>query len=190
MADNSHKQIKQLEIGDKVKTLNSLGQLINTTVIMIMDTSDEKTLFVNIKTKSNHTLKVSSSHLVAIQNGEYKFANKLHIGDLILRYNSEQLEYDIIESLEYEKVNGFAAPLTLEGTILVEDILISCYALIESHYLAHLVMAPIRWLYTISDLYNDYIPDYFQMTKQLNGVHWYPGLLYSFVNHLNLIQYL
>ena len=58
MADNSHKQIKQLEIGDKVKTLNSLGQLIDTTVIMIMDTSDEKTLFVNIKTKSNHTLKV------------------------------------------------------------------------------------------------------------------------------------
>jgi hypothetical protein len=42
LADGSNKQIKSLEIGDSVKTLDENGNLVNTDVIMIMDISNEK----------------------------------------------------------------------------------------------------------------------------------------------------
>ena len=42
MYDNSMKPIKFLEIGDRVKTLNSQGQLDITDVIMVMDVNDQE----------------------------------------------------------------------------------------------------------------------------------------------------
>lgn len=37
----TRKRLRELEIGDRVKTFNSEGLLIDTDVIMIMDSSDE-----------------------------------------------------------------------------------------------------------------------------------------------------
>lgn len=41
MADGSSKSLKSLEIGDKVKTLDQYGNLVDTDVIMIMDISNQ-----------------------------------------------------------------------------------------------------------------------------------------------------
>ena len=41
---------------------------------------------------------------------------------------------------------GAYTPLTREGTIIVDEILASCYASIGDHYLAHIGMAAMRWL--------------------------------------------
>ena len=46
-------------------------------------------------------------------------------------------------------VLGVYAPLTLEGNILVDDILASCYADISDHDLAHLGMIPMRIFSTV-----------------------------------------
>jgi hypothetical protein len=37
-----HKNLESLQVGDKVKTLDSNGQLIDTDVIMIMDKSKQE----------------------------------------------------------------------------------------------------------------------------------------------------
>ena len=42
MADGSQKAIGALQIGDRVKTLDAAGKLIDTDVVMIMDTSDQE----------------------------------------------------------------------------------------------------------------------------------------------------
>ena len=39
---------------------------------------------------------------------------------------------------------GAYVPVTMEGNIIVDRVLASCYAS-SDHHLAHLVMAPIRW---------------------------------------------
>ena len=41
-------------------------------------------------------------------------------------------------------VSGFYAPVTSEGNIIVDDVLVSCYASVENHDLANLAMTPIR----------------------------------------------
>lgn len=41
MADGSLKKVKDLEIGDKVKTLDSNGLLSETDIIMMMDINEE-----------------------------------------------------------------------------------------------------------------------------------------------------
>jgi hypothetical protein len=84
---------------------------------------------------------------------------------------------DTIDLVEIENVSSFSAPLTSHGTILVEDILVSCYAMIEDHFLAHSAMFPFRLLSKIM-----------QTNKQSNGIHWYPRLLYNLVYYSNLIK--
>lgn len=41
MADGSLKKVKDLEIGDKIKTLDSNGRLTETDVVMMMDINEE-----------------------------------------------------------------------------------------------------------------------------------------------------
>ena len=44
----------------------------------------------------------------------------------------------------YYCLPGTYVPLTMEGTILVDGVLASCYASFD-HHLAHIAMTPIRW---------------------------------------------
>ena len=200
LSDNSHKQLKSLKVGDKVKTLDSNGNLIDTDVIMIMDKSLDKcklkflfickfiyfinsfflyqiiALFLNIKTYSNKTLSVSGSHLIPLSNGDYKYAKRLIKDEIILSYDYEknmQVE-EKIKSVLIEPIEGYVAPLTMAGTILVNDVLASCYAVVDSHRLAHVAMSPVRWWYTFERQLNQKKFNSFE-----NGTHWYPQALMS-----------
>ena len=122
---------------------------------------------------------------MAVPNGEFKFAQNLKRGESIITFDFEkqaQVE-EKIESILIEPVESYAAPLTMSGTMLVDGILVSNYALIDNHYLAHIGMAPARWWYTIHGLLNQAIPESLsaslQIEKQMNGAHWYPSMLYS-----------
>jgi hypothetical protein len=42
LADGTQKLVKSLQIGDKVKTLNQNGQVVDTDVVMMMDLSHEE----------------------------------------------------------------------------------------------------------------------------------------------------
>ncbi len=126
-------------------------------------------------------------------NGKFKFAKDLIIGDTILTYdhlNNKQIE-EKIQKIHLYEVHGFIAPLTLSGTILVDDILISCYAIIENHNLAHSIMAPVRWWSWLQDkIINPNIPEiskFFKIEKQLNGTHWFPAYLSFISSYSNLI---
>ena len=54
----------------------------------------------------------------------------------------------------------------MEGNLLVDGILASCYAS-SDHGLAHMVMAPIRWFPNIIGDYNK-SPSYINIAKELN----------------------
>ncbi len=144
-------------------------------------------MFLNIKTYSNKNIRVSASHLIAVPGGQFKFAKSLNREDVIITYdfNKQMKLEEKIESILIEPVDGFAGPLTMSGTLLVDGILASSYAVIESQKLAHAVMAPVRWWYTAYGSLNTAMPNNIlsnslQIGKQLNGTHWYPGLLQSF----------
>ena len=132
--------------------------------------------------------------MISIPNGQYKFAKELYRGDSIVTYNSNLKTRTIekIESILIEPVVGYAAPLTMSGTILVDNILLSNYALLENHDLAHAVMAPVRWWYIISNELKNVAPTSIstslEIEKQLNGTHWFPGVLQAFNTYANLVK--
>ena len=93
---------------------------------------------------------------MATENGEFKLAKYLNRDDTIVTY-----DYDLnkrveekIESILIEPVEGYVAPMTLSGTLLVDGILASSYAVVHSQSLAHASMAPVRWWYQLSNLVN------------------------------------
>lgn len=195
MADGSLKRIGSLEIGDRVATLDKAGQISSTDVIMMMDISDQESNFLNITTSSNKNIRVSGTHLVSIPGGQFKFAKELYRGDSIVTYDSalKAQTTETIKSILIEPVVGYAAPLTMSGTLLVENILLSNYALLESHDLAHSVMAPVRWWYQINSEMRQYMPksisSSFEIEKQLNGTHWLPGVMHAFNTYTNLVKF-
>ena len=67
---------------------------------------------------------------------------------------------------------GYLAPLTDEGTLLVNEVAASCYGTISSHRLAHAVLAPMRWWYSLFGMGVEH-----QAT--LEGVHWFPQMLFE-----------
>jgi hedgehog protein len=123
---------------------------------------------------------------MAVANGGFKLAQDLRREDTIVTFDFEkQMQVDEkIKSIMIEPVEGYAAPLTMSGTILVDGILASCYASIESQTIAHTVMAPVRWWYSIHGMIDQAAPESFsshlEIGKQMNGTHWYPAMLESF----------
>ena len=118
---------------------------------------------------------------MAVPNGEFKFAKLLNRDDMIITYDFEKktLLEEKIKSILIDPVEGFAAPLTMSGTMLVNGILTSNYAIIDSQRIAHAVMAPARWWYMSVNRAELLSGVSWQIEKQLNGTHWFPEMLHS-----------
>jgi hypothetical protein len=129
--------------------------------------------------------------LIPVLNGKFKQAKRLVNNEIVLAYDhiTKKQTEEMIKSILIETVDGYVAPLTMHGTILVNDILTSCYAVVESHTLGHSVMAPVRLWYSINSKLNDIISHFTETRSSIllsandqvnDGIHWYPQLLYSF----------
>ena len=168
------KSLSSLEIGDEIQVVDSeTGDLKFSEVLLFLDKKPENVKhYLNIETKSGKKLQVTPSHLiVAIKNAGYQhdnnnlitertgkssgksfkdfetfFASEIEIGDALLtvgRDGDEKLTDEVV-NVTNVRHEGVYAPLTVEGTIVVNDVVTSCYAVIKSHNLAHLVYGPLR----------------------------------------------
>jgi hypothetical protein len=106
------------------------------------------------------------------------------VDDEIVTYNFDKniKTNEKIKSILIEPIEGYVAPLTMSGTILVNDMLASCYAVVDSHSIAHAAMAPARWWYMINQQLSHFIGTKSNSILHSNGTHWYPELLYSLTN--------
>ncbi|KAI3385915.1 hypothetical protein SNEBB_005784 [Seison nebaliae] len=144
LADGSEKPMEQLEINDEL--LSSNGE--STTLIGWLHRQPNKLieneyikLFVELNDNRTSTITATSHHLIQTPNG-FEYMKNLEINDYVIDEKGENVRIISKEISQYEI--GAMAPLTSSGTLVVNNICTSSYAIVKSHQLAHWTLWPIR----------------------------------------------
>ena len=184
-------RISSLKFGDHVKTISSTNSSWKYTKVITYLHKDE-TIISNyyVLKIANHsdTLKLSAEHLIAKFNRQTKrtefiYAKDVKIGDLLFSQLTNEQVKVIDISNEIEK--GAYAPLTEDGTLFVNNILVSCYANIQSHKIAHAAMQPIITASRLFGKFFNFSPQIAPPNSQLTGkTFWYSDFLINFVANL------
>ena len=174
-----------LKIGTPILVLNEKGKLTYGPVIAFLDRSDNAELkYITIETEDGTKITLTRSHLIYKANHGNStqlqkpidtqpiFASKVKINDYIFMRSSERNEVQTSKVVKVSNIKktGTYAPLALEGTIIVDNALASCYAVIDDHRLAHTTLAPLRLLYHSMP----------RLAREREGemlLSWYPRLL-------------
>ncbi|CAG4993469.1 unnamed protein product [Parnassius apollo] len=168
------RDIDTLKKGDKVLAADDNGKMIYSEVLTFMDRDPNATRqFIEITAENGVSITTTPSHLLllaAADGWREKFAANIEMGDVLLTTGTGSvMRPSKVVSKLFVRKRGVYAPLTKSGTIIVDDALASCYALVRSHSLAHAAMAPLRWAASWS-----------KSEEMPRGVHWYANALYSF----------
>lgn len=151
--------LSELRLGERVLSMNSEGKPVYSEVLMFMDRDiNQKREFVEIRTERGSKITVTPAHLLlstsllSTQNVQrrqkYVFADRIQEGDFLLVNINGSLVPDRVRTVSATLSRGVYAPLTAEGTIVVDNVVASCYALIDSQLVAHLSFMPFR-LYNV-----------------------------------------
>ncbi|TRY98859.1 hypothetical protein DNTS_016659 [Danionella cerebrum] len=187
--DGGKKAVRDLNPGDKVLATDGDGNLVFSDFLMFTDRDPTtRRVFYVIETKEPvEKITLTAAHLLFVLDNSTEdlhamrtaYASGVRAGQKVLAVDEGgQLKSVIVERIYTEERRGSFAPVTAHGTIVVDGILASCYAVIEDHSLAHLAFAPVR-------LYNRLASALFPQnthsnaTLQQEGVHWYSKLLYQ-----------
>ena len=178
-------QVKDIQLGTRVLAVDANGTLVYSPIIAMLHASEKEVAdYVVIRTSSHRQIVLTTTHLIykaenknelmskdiSLQESSLVFASTVKEGDLIFEATPDgSLQPRRVLSITNKKIRGVYAPLTKEGTIVIDNFAASCYAFINDHHYAHLGFAPLRYLY-------DMLPSAF-IGKQTDGIAWYPRLL-------------
>lgn len=187
--DGSIATIDQLKIGDKVLAQSESGTLIYSRVVMFMDHKPD--IFINnyVVIEMENPLRrieLTKRHLIFASKANTTFqtifAEKIKPGDLVKVLsptNSSELITAKVTKVSLQRKRGAFAPLTEEGTILVNGVLASCYALTENQNTAHMSFLPWRKAFDFTK--------HFSSTKIQTGLHWYVRILRTINRYLGAL---
>ncbi|XP_017568338.1 indian hedgehog B protein [Pygocentrus nattereri] len=180
------KSMRDLQAGDRVLASTERGNLIYSEVLAFLDRDPAiKKHFYVISTHNGATLSMTAAHLLFVWDGNCTggalpaegamqtiFASDAHPGQCLLTLE-EGAEGHLngqlsrITRLRVWEDRGAYAPLTAQGSLLVNGAMTSCYAAVEKHQLAHWAFGPLRMLYSWTG------PN----RVQGEGLHWYAHAL-------------
>ncbi|XP_052028328.1 sonic hedgehog protein [Apodemus sylvaticus] len=154
------KLVKDLRPGDRVLAADDQGRLLYSDFLTFLDRDEgAKKVFYVIETREpRERLLLTAAHLlfVAPHNDSGPapgpsalFASRVRPGQRVYvvaeRGGDRRLLPAAVHSVTLrEEAAGAYAPLTAHGTILINRVLASCYAVIEEHSWAHRAFAPFR----------------------------------------------
>ncbi|ESO83678.1 hypothetical protein LOTGIDRAFT_236513 [Lottia gigantea] len=148
-------QIKMSELKpkDRVLAVTKGGKKVYSEVrTFLKRLQEDLAVYLDVITVDGQMISLSESHVIfssSISNSSSftsTFAGRLNIGDYI--YTTDNCHTDIcstqVKHIQRTVRQGAYVPLTEEGTIVVNNIMASCYSSVD-HNLGHLALTPIRW---------------------------------------------
>ncbi|XP_038642581.1 sonic hedgehog protein A-like [Scyliorhinus canicula] len=182
--------VSELNPGDRVLTVDAAGKVVPSQVLLFLDKEEELRIsFTVLETEdpqqrveltAAHLIFVSDNNTDRMENFRPMFASRVRTGQFILgrEVDSGQLRSSKIKAIYAAEDIGVYAPLTSHGTLLVNNVLASCYAVMEKHHWAHLAFAPLRLFHSLTSLLPAFHSWHGNATQE-NGIHWYSRFLYS-----------
>ncbi|XP_054992684.1 sonic hedgehog protein [Sorex araneus] len=191
------KRVKDLRPGDRVLAADEQGRLLYSDFLAFLDRDDgAKKVFYVIETREpRERLLLTAAHLLfvapsnataagapsgAAPERRALFASRVRPGQRVYvvaeRGGAPRLLPAAVHRVSLrEEAAGAYAPLTAQGTILIDRVLASCYAVIDEHGWAHRAFAPFRLAHA---LLQALAPARTDRAAGAPGVHWYSRLLY------------
>lgn len=186
------KKLQDLKLGEKVLSVDAKGDTVYSEVIMFLDRNINQTReFVQIKTAGGKQIRVTPAHLLLVwlpnkKQTKYIYADQVQENDQLLVNVNNNLEPQRVIDISVTLARGIIAPLTREGTVIVDSIAASCYALVNSQSLAHNSFMPYRAVNTVYSWFNSKDTT----SSRQNGIHWYAKSLYSLKDYVLPKSYL
>ena len=154
--------------------------------------------FYTIHTDNGCNISLTPSHLIFAGNWPYSsskevqpiFAKDVVEGQYVYKVaeSSNTVEISKVMRISVRTEVGYHAPLTKHGTIILDDVVASCYARINSQTIAHLSFAPVRMLKYISQLLWEHDTSRHLLLDsshdQDGGVHWYARFLQKLAQYI------
>ncbi|KAL3836428.1 hypothetical protein ACJMK2_021861 [Sinanodonta woodiana] len=195
------KSMAEISVWDRVLSMSDDGILKYSEVIALMDLDKSAYgRFYNLETENGRRISLTGKHLIYISRNNYTstsldsleviYADDVSVGDyLVTDENTDALEFSKVVNISVDTRQGIYAPLTKDGTIVVDGVVASCYAYINNNDVAHFVFAPLRFLHDVSQYLNLFIlstSDADESHKNVvsTGMHWYANLLYQIGTHV------
>ncbi|KFB45377.1 AGAP001412-PA-like protein [Anopheles sinensis] len=187
----AHRKLSELRIGERVQAVDATGQTVFSEVLMFMDRdTHQRREFVTIEAEGGALLHVTPAHLVMVWRRErsetrFVFADRVREGDHVLVQAADgALEPRRVHRIAATLAEGVYAPLTREGTIVVDRVAASCYALIDSQSVAHWSFLPYRVAQKLGALFERSSATDSLSLPRHEGIHWYAKSLYAIKDYL------
>ncbi|VDK46498.1 unnamed protein product [Anisakis simplex] len=156
---NGLRRMKEVEVGDYILVPAAGNVLKYERVEMFYHREPEtRAKFVELKTASGRSLTLTELHLLPLGECEQmrsklltvgsidewlrksRFAYKARRGDCVLAVSQTgQLFADPITKIGRRLLKGIYSPITVEGSIVTDGVLASCFSQVESHFVQKLV---------------------------------------------------
>lgn len=207
------KLMKDLQVGESVLALSDDGLLRPSKVLLFLDRSETTlTKYVTLVTNTGKSITATPTHLVLrwekpersqIRHANPVYAKRVRVNDTLLTVvddnaGGRRLRTERVVDVRHTEKAGLYAPLTVDGTVVVDDVVASCYAVLDNQWLAHLAFLPARMVAAArTSLYGliwrlghplSSSPadrrDVSDAVHPTDGIHWYPRMLYAISDYV------
>jgi hypothetical protein len=170
--------MRHLSAGDQVQVVTLDGEVrVDTVYAFLHREPDHVADYLQITTSDRQTVTISPSHLIFRSHSDKDtfgqshavFASVLQVGDVLWKPSESDasvLAPTRVTEIEQVEAEGVYAPVTTQGTLLVDRVAASCYAEYPHHQAAHQALAPLRLLHSLWS-------GFFSGAPIENGLHWY-----------------
>ena len=148
------RRMDSLKVGDKVHAITNKGIRLEPVIVFVHRQPDVMQEFLKITTLKKKTLRITKDHLLFVEKEGQAAAipaKDVNIGDTVyVRGGQGAVEKDAVQNINHVFEKGVYAPVTLSGTILVNDVHTSCYIDVLSHEWCHRAMGVVRAMHHLS----------------------------------------